>query len=140
MDMTMIEKITGAKPVKAAKVSFRKKPKAAAPKKVQVPVEKVRIRAYSPEYYEWISPSVKVEPVVEFDKDKSVQPCSHPDCHNGWYIGGKYRRPCFRCGGKGTMTQADINRHQGHELARDMGVTKTTFKSQANPSWEYNLG
>ena len=145
MDMSLIAKVAGAAaPVKVARVSIRKKPKVVQPKtKTKAKpkaVAKVRIRAYSPEYYEWIAkPEVHLEPVAEFSQYKPVQECNHPQCVQGRYVNGAYNRECFRCKGKGTMTQADINRLEARNLAEQMGVTKTTYASQANPNWAYNL-
>lgn len=50
--------------------------------------------------------------------------CDCPQCADGIYIGNKYQRPCFRCQGKGYMSEEDVKRNARYDRIRDKPMIK----------------
>ena len=98
---------------------------------------KVRIRAYSPQYYQWLGaakpqPVVVPQPAVEMYKKIMPDDADH-ECGmcggEGSILIRKTGRyvSCARCMGKGFLVEADMKRHAAYlkrkEEGRPMNVT-----------------
>ncbi|MDG1858778.1 MAG: hypothetical protein P8I94_06735 [Emcibacteraceae bacterium] len=92
---------------------------------IHVPT-KPRIRAYSPEYYEWIEPEMEEAP-VQLPVQETVTPvvvgkCKKCDGKGTWYYRiGRCNLPCGRCGGDGKLTAEDVTRHANYETRKASG-------------------
>ena len=92
---------------------------------------KVRIRAYSKEYYQWLE-AAKPKPAVEMYKKMMPDDADHECgmCEGKGSIlirkTGRYVS-CARCMGKGFLVEADLKRHAAYlkrkEEGRPMDVT-----------------
>ncbi|URQ88251.1 MULTISPECIES: hypothetical protein [unclassified Pseudoalteromonas] len=98
---------------------------------VDTPVaEKIRIRAYSAEYYEWIgqsipmpekSPEIKaVELIKASSNGKACRACDG----TGLYRIHKHNKdiPCAKCAGKGYITPIDEARSKAYTARRNAGL------------------
>lgn len=97
-------------------------------------IEKIRIRAYSEEYYQWIgkriptpekSPEINaVEAIVESVAGTHCKACNG----TGLYRIHKHNKdiPCAKCAGKGKVTAIDEARSRAYAARRAKGLAMST--------------
>ncbi|MBM7454480.1 cytochrome c5 [Oceanisphaera litoralis] len=99
---------------------------------------KPRIRAYSPEYWEWLGvaqpvPAVEPEPAVE-----QIVPAIDTVCScckgTGVYVGRTYQTRCARCKGDGILQPGHIKAFATWQSARAAGMPRVVdnFGAQFN--------
>lgn len=92
--------------------------------------EKVRIRAYSKEYYQWIGqpmPSSPIRSVAQIAADAMGKKCK--SCAGtGLYRLHKFNKdiPCAKCAGKGIVTMIDEARTKAYIERRASGKVMST--------------
>lgn len=98
-------------------------------------VEKVRITAFSDDYYEWIKPATdSKESIAMVEEAEYEHECQCGSCQGtGTWVGPKWSRPCLTCGGTGRIDAKRAKHNEVYQAVKGTSAQRKTYKDFKNP-------